>query len=58
MTDDEAPSPDGEVCCECGVGSEQADLSYDPDPYQEEMNGNDTPVWMCSECRYESAMEL
>lgn len=28
------------------------------DPYQSEINHDDTPVWECEECRYQSSMEI
>lgn len=34
-----------------------APLSYGPDPYNSEINGDDTLVWMCEEGRDESNME-
>lgn len=48
-------SPEGQVCCSCGG---TADLAYGPDPYAEEIEGNDTPVWECASCRHDSAMEI
>jgi hypothetical protein len=43
-------------CCSCGkVGD---DVTYEPDPFYDEIFGNDTPVWECADCRYESTMEI
>jgi hypothetical protein len=43
-------------CCRCGkVGD---DVTYGPDPFAEEIAGDDTPVWECEECRYQSAMDI
>ena len=46
---------DTQVCCDCG-GTEN--LEYGPDPFAEEIGGNETPVWECSACRHESAMDI
>ncbi len=43
-------------CCKCGKVGE--DLTYAPDPFAKEINGDDTPVWECEECRYQSAMDI
>ncbi len=42
-------------CCECGTTE---DLEYGPDPMAEEIDGDDTPVWECKECRYQSGMDI
>lgn len=52
---DDMPCPNGQVCCDCGGTT---DLSYAPDPYNEDINGNDEPVWECDSCRYNSAMDI
>lgn len=47
---------DYKKCCSCGkVGD---DVTFEADPFAEEMNGNDTPVWECADCRRESAMDI
>ena len=45
---------DGEErkCCKCGTTN---DVTFGPDPYDDEVNGNDAPVWECDSCRQESA---
>ena len=30
--------------------TETGDLIWGPDPYNSEINGDDTPVWLCSDC--------
>lgn len=42
-------------CCECGTTE---DVTFEADPYAEEIGGDDTPVWECGECRHESAMSI
>ena len=34
------------------------DLEYGPDPYASEICNNETDVWECHECRYQSAMDI
>lgn len=33
-------------------------VTFAPDPFSSEINGDETPVWMCEQCRYERAMEV
>ena len=40
----------------CGCGSK--DARFAPNPYASEINGNETPVWMCDECRHQAAMDI
>lgn len=42
-------------CPRCG---EVKDLWYGPDPYQSDINDDDTPVWQCDDCAYESAQDI
>jgi len=44
-------------CVECGELFDREDIKYAPDPFAEEINGDDTPVWECDECRYQSYMD-
>jgi len=60
MPDDEQIEYDGgnadyAVCCACGGTDE---LEYGPDPYAAEISGDDTPVWECRECHYQSGMDI
>lgn len=43
-------SPYGENCS--GIAT------YGPDPFQEEINGDSTPVWLCEGVRIGSAMDI
>lgn len=45
-------------CCICGKKVEGEDAAPSPDPFDEEINGDDTPVVECSDCRYQSAMDI
>lgn len=54
MTDEKEPGPD-DKCCGCGATE---GLSFVPDPYAYEINGNDEDVWECESCRHESAMDI
>jgi hypothetical protein len=42
----------------CGKGYWKKDLIFGPDPYQEDIHGDDTPVWLCDECHHISYMEI
>jgi len=42
-------------CCSCG-GTD--DLKWGPDPYDYDINCDDTPVWECDHCREQSAMDI
>jgi hypothetical protein len=33
-------------------------VTYGPDPYRSEINNDNTPVWECEECRYQSRMDI
>lgn len=50
---DETP----ECCVDYGNACE-GEVTFGPDPFQEEIHGDDTPVWMCEEHRYQSAMDI
>ena len=42
-------------CCICGTTE---NLEYGPDPYAQDVNEDDTPVWECGNCRYESVQDI
>ena len=42
-------------CESCG---KTRDLQYGPDPYQSEINDDDTPVWLCGECKQEHCDDI
>lgn len=42
-------------CSECGCkDTKENPVTFAPDPYQEEINGDDTEVWECDKCREDS----
>lgn len=43
------------VCDDCGTAH---DLTFDSCPYGEEIHGDTTKRWMCSNCRYQAAMDI
>jgi hypothetical protein len=47
--------PEPNICIHCGT---TANLEFGPDPYAMEIHGDETPVWECYYCRYESAMDV
>lgn len=52
MKQEETPA----ICPVCKKPSDN--ITYAPNPFASEINGDDTPVWMCEDCRYESAMDI
>ena len=46
--------PCAHQCC-CGT---RENVSYGPNPFAAEIYDDHTDVWMCQECRYESAMDI
>jgi hypothetical protein len=50
------PSRKPRKCPDCG--NADANITFGPDPYNEDINGDSTPVWMCAACRYNSAMDI
>lgn len=48
------PPPRKQPCEDCG----SPDATYGPDPYAEEINGNNNFYWMCADCRRRSAREI
>ena len=34
------------------------ELSYGPDPYENDINDDDTPVWLCLPCAEDSAADI
>lgn len=43
------------TCISCGCDN---DLDWWPDPFADEIGGDDAPVWMCEQCREESARDV
>lgn len=48
-------SKDNDTCERCGSTYR---VTFEPDPYQHDINGDDTPVWECARCRSESAADI
>lgn len=42
------------LCEHCNL---EAD-SFEADPYSYDVHGDDTPVWLCDNCRHERAMDV
>jgi len=51
----DTPREDSLICCVCGTTE---NLEYGPDPYAEDVNGDDTAVWECFSCRQQSADDI
>jgi len=45
-------------CISCRKLFEEKDIEYSPDPYAEEIDGNDDDVWECFDCRRESVRDI
>lgn len=45
-------------CNACGKMFDEADLYWGPDPFQSEINDDDTPMWLCDDCYQASADEI
>ena len=48
------PKTSKQMCEGCGA----ADPSFAPCPYASDINGDDTPVWLCHECRKNRAADV
>lgn len=46
------------ICICCRKKFTEDKISFSPDPFAEEINGDDKNVWECKSCRYESAMDI
>ena len=36
----------------------ESPVTYGPDPFRSEIHNDDTEIWKCEKCRYESAMDI
>jgi len=45
-------------CVSCHKLFPETEIEFAPDPYQEEINGDNRKVWECEACRFESAMAI
>jgi len=46
-------------CEDCGgLDKESNPVTYYPDPFNDEVYGNEEYVWMCANCRCSSANEI
>lgn len=48
------------VCESCGKEYDalKDEIAFEPDPFAEEIHGDSTPIWQCSNCAYESSMDI
>jgi hypothetical protein len=51
-------SANAEVCCRCGKLVYGKEAIPSPDPYQAEINDDDTPVVECNDCRENSLDDI
>jgi len=49
-----------EDCETCGgrFSVTKGEISFGVDPYDSEIRGNDTEIWQCESCSYNSMMEI
>ncbi len=45
-------------CIFCKKMFPESKITFDSDPYAEEINRDKTPVWECYDCRHQSAMDI
>jgi hypothetical protein len=45
-------------CHKWATEHEENPVTFDSDPYDDEINGNTTEVWECENCRHESSMDI
>ena len=57
MTQDPKPKEIGE-CISCGEMFLYEDMIFGPDPFDSEINDDDTEVWLCESCHHESGMDI
>lgn len=43
--------------CKC-QDSKDNPVTWDVDPYDDDVNGDDTKHWICGECSYERSQEI
>jgi hypothetical protein len=46
------------VCIFSGRDDCEGQLLYGPDPYEQDVNGDETPVWLCQRHADDQAMEI
>lgn len=45
-------------CIACGGYYEEPYIIFESDPYADEIHGDNTPVWECRACRYQSCADI
>ncbi len=49
------PTKRAKPCSRCGS---REDVTFEADPFASDMYGDQTPVWMCRECRAQRAADI
>jgi hypothetical protein len=44
------------ICSNCGESNDT--VEFGPDPYAQKIEGDDTHIWLCKDCLYESSMAI
>ena len=47
-----------EDCDHWATDVDENPVTFGPDPFNDEINDDQTPFWMCENCRYESGMDI
>lgn len=47
-----------QACTACNAVFWEDELLYGPNPFQEEINGDSTNVWLCADCHHEALMDI
>lgn len=45
-------------CEECGKELPQDEVTFGPNPFEHEVHDDDTPEWLCEDCRRELARDV
>lgn len=46
------------ICCTCRKKYEETEMVYGPDPFAEEIYGDETPMWLCDDCHEQSRLDI
>lgn len=52
------PEEQKEQCQSCGKFFPLSEIFFGPDPFAQEIYGDDTEIWLCEKCLEESASDI
>lgn len=41
-----------------GCDQPKKDITWGADPFNHDVYGDETPIWLCGDCRYQRAMDV